>query len=258
MTHFLAAVVVPAETFERGEYYIEEYIMEVMAPYAEEADQRYMEQVVYMDKHECMKEAAGYILASGDDDARKLFQSGLYAHILLATGQYGGQINEDGCLTYLSNPNSFYDWYRFEKNFETIENNHVPIKDALHAMEGAIERNKYYRHAANILASQIAIPEKRGGRHPFGWGIIKREIGLTSEQYWQINDAIAERIMEYEWDVPFLVYILVTPDDWYNGKEYGWFGSSSKTMDSEEWEKTYVEVLQKHREDYLVFLDCHV
>ena len=44
----------------------------------------------------------------------------------------------------------------------------------------------------------------------------------------------------------------------HEGKDFGWFGMSKNKTSPDKWDKDYIKLLLKHKEDYIVTLDCHV
>jgi len=63
------------------------------------------------------------------------------------------------------------------------------------------------------------------------------------------EEQILDKLKDIEFDEGMIIPVYC---------DYGWFGTSMPTQTEEEYIKEYLELLEKHKEDYLVTLDCHV
>jgi hypothetical protein len=62
-----------------------------------------------------------------------------------------------------------------------------------------------------------------------------------------------------ELQAPLSCFALVTPDgEWHERGEMGWFGMVANEKEQDDWEREVADILQKHQEDILVGVDCHI
>ena len=57
---------------------------------------------------------------------------------------------------------------------------------------------------------------------------------------------------------PFLIHTIVADGKGHQAGRYGWFGSFSQEIDENEWKKEYLKLLEEHKDDFMVNLDCHI
>lgn len=76
------------------------------------------------------------------------------------------------------------------------------------------------------------------------------------EQYHQLE----ENMLPVKWlDHKLSCFAIVTPDGaWHQQGQMGWWAVVTNEKDDSEWEKEVMEIIQRHREDILVGVDCHI
>lgn len=272
MTHFMMGVLVPREIFKKGDEAVKGYIEERMAPYSENLE---VEPYIRKTAKEVRKEFRDYKKKHPDEKDIKKW----------AEEWYGGELDSKGNLLSTWNKNSFWDWYRvggrwdgmitdnpqksdsgfnFSGRHETVENNSIPVEKLLEKARKEAEKIREYREAAKLMAESMG-----GFSDPFAFFDLfvgffgDGDRGKVTKEQQKLYDDIVKRFKENLENYHFynryiLGKVLDKDGKIHQGTEYGWFGFSKDTKSQEEWIKEYIELLENHKDCYLVALDCHI
>lgn len=240
MTHFTTIVIVPKKVFDKGRVAVEGYVQSQMEPYQESGagcNPQYCTFKITTKKKDFKKAAKklmdenttdGYFKEHPDVEKKykDLFEAKKYKDLLLEWE--GGETNSEGDLGYYTNENSFYDYYGIEGRWDesVSEEYHVPV--------------------AKVLKEYIK---------------IEKDDKVWQEFYKEVGTTIAKKLKHYDSGVfhnPFLFHKIVADGTVYECEDVGWWGMSSPKMTEEEWKKIYLQLLEAHKDDVMIGLDCHV
>ena len=274
MTHFIVGALVPREIFEKGDKAVKGYIDERMAPYSESLK---VEPYVYLTAKEVGKEFRDYKKKHPGEkrDIRKW-----------AKYWYGEELDDKGNLLSTCNRDSFWDWYRvggrwdgvitdkpqrsddgfnFSTRYETIKNNSVLVEKLLEKVREAQGKIEGYRGTAKLMAGGMeTVFSNQFACYDlwvnfFGHG--KRD-KVTKEQqkfYDEVMERFKKNLGNYHFYNKYILGKVLDRDGkLHEGTKYGWFGFSKDTKSQDVWIKEYIGLLEKHKDCYLVALDCHV
>lgn len=132
---------------------------------------------------------------------------------------YGSDLDEKGNSLSTFNPDSFYDWYEIGGRWD-----------------GELTDKK-------------------------GENTIKIKDLIKKFKEKEDKDKIKKLIKNIEGETEYnryLLYSLIINGEYIKSKEYGWFGMSNDIKSPNKWKKEYLEILEKHKEDFMINLDCHV
>lgn len=274
MTHFIVGALVPREIFKKGDGAVKGYIDERMAPYSESLE---VEPYVYLTAKEVGKEFEAYKKKhpKGERNVREW-----------AKGWYGEELDNKGNLLSTQNRDSFWDWYRiggrwdgaitdnpqrsddgfnFNKRHETLKNNSIPVEELLEKVRGAQEKIKGHMETAKLMAggmetmfsNQFACYDL--WTNFFGNGDRKKVTKEQEKFYDEVMGRFKENLEKYHFYNKYILGKVLDRDGkLHEGTKYGWFGFSKDTKSQDEWIKEYIELLENHKDCYLVALDCHV
>jgi hypothetical protein len=194
----------------------------------------------------------------------------------------GWKLEKDGSINTTWNEESFYDYYRvggrwdgiitsneqktengfnFDSQHETIKNNSILISELLKKAEDKDKEIDIFRKGTEEISEGMS-----GIFNGFGFADLLRNLvrheQLNTEEiefYNKVEKRFEEFIKNYEFYNPFVLSkIIDTKGNIHEGKEFGWFGMSKNKQSPDKWDKDYIKLLSKHKEDYIVTLDCHV
>jgi len=277
MTHFTTIVIVPKKVFDKGRPAVEGYVRSQMEPYQESGagcDPQYCTFKVTTQKKDFKKAAKKLIDENTADgyfkehpEAEKkykdLFEAKRYKDLLLEWE--GGETNSDGDLGYYTNENSFYDYYGIEGRWDekVSEEYHVTVKKVLEEYQ----KRETELQKAHEAKEEICKVLETGGGWNFGYATPFRKFfkgqddKVWQEFYKEVGTTIAKELRQYDSGVfhnPFLFYKIVADGTVYEFDDIGWWGMSKPKMTEAEWKKTYLELLESHKNDVMIGLDCHV
>lgn len=291
MTHFRTIVFVPKETYKAGVAEVEEYIAEQMAPYIETGtgacDRRFQVFEVEHEKKDIVSAAKKIVkdkYVQEDPKLKKLYEALLkekkYLQILQEWG--GGELDLHGNFGHYTNPNSFYDYYRiggrwsglitgkleesddggfnFGREYEDLAKNSIPVKVLL---KGFLKKEKELvpLHTSRDALAKAFEEGDLGYAIPFREFFKDQKSEVWSKLYEDIGKEISKRIREMNWGPfynEFLISKIVAEGKVFEADDVGWWGSSTPKMTRDEWKKVYLKLLEEHKGDYAVSLDCHV
>ena len=287
MTHFVIGVIIPKK-IKQGEA-VEDYIAGLMSPYSEELDiEPYIDKSADEVKKEfeefkkdlresiSKNEVKDYLKEYVEDNKVKKMSVNEWAK-----SYYGQEVDKKGNLLTTYNSDCFWDWYRvggrwdgllteneqrsedgfnFSDEHETISNNMISVKDLL---------KKVKDRQAIIKSMSLAKKEFLDGvdswNGGFGFGDIFRKYlgkekieGKDSKFYDDVVKRVEQFIKDFEFGNGFLLSKLLSADGLLVWKDFGWFGSSKKNQIQKDFVKKYIAVLEKHKDDFVVSLDCHI
>ena len=287
MTHFITGIIIPKEEINRAK----EYIESSMSPYSEELEvSPYIKETkekIKADFEEFKKDLRKQIKENNVPDyLNKYVEDGKVKKITIkdwAEGYYGNEMDEEGNMLTTWNEDSFWDWYRiggrwdgiltdneqssengfnFDDKHETIKNNSIKVSELLKKFKAKQKEIKELRKASKIISNDL-IEEAFFGH--LGFADIFREFfkttDLTKEQgdfYDNIKKRLGEQIKDYEFYNPYSLPKIIVEGQVFGGKDFGWFGTSTDTKEIKDWEKEFEKLLEKHKNDYIINLDCHV
>lgn len=294
MTHFLTAVIVPKGIYNKGEEATTKFIEGLMWPYCEEYEVKpYIEKTKKEIEQEFIewKKELQEKLGKGEkieDYYGKYVADGNIKPITIkewVKTWSGKDMDIYGNVITTWNQNSFWDWYRvggrwdgiitentqssengfnFDAMHETVENNSIQVEVLLNKLKAKIKENEKGKETIQEVINNIKSPF--GG---FGFADIIREFTGKEERadlepkekelYEKIEKRFIETLEKFEVWNPFIIHkILDSKGKLYDGRRYGWFGTSEDKQEPDEWLNIYTKLLEDNKEDYLVTLDCHV
>lgn len=284
-------VIVPKEVMKEGDEEVNAFIDNVMEPYSEE---KQVNPYLDKDKDEVKAEFNGWKRKLNEaikskkplqDYEQKYVENGKIKPITLKEWckSWGGwDLEEDGTIMTTWNNDSFYDYYRVggrwdgvitgneqesdngfngDSQHETVKNNSILISELLTKAETKDKEIDLFRKGAEEISKGM-----NGIFNGFGFADLLRKLvkheTLTKEEdefYKQVEKRFEEFVKNYEFYNPFtLPKIVDTKGNLHEGKDFGWFGMSKNKESPDKWDKDYIKLLSKHKEDYIVTLDCHV
>lgn len=277
MTHFTTIVIVPKKVHKHGRRAVEEYVHTQMAPYQESGagcDPQYCTFEITTKKKD-LKSAAQKVMKENETDGwfkehpdkakkyKELFKEQKYVELL--TDWDGGELNSDGDLGYFTNKNSFYDYYGISPRWSDLvsKEDTVPVQRVL---------DNYTKQEKSLVKTYEAKEEicnvlDNGGGWNFGYAIPFRKFfkgqddSVWQEFYKEVGTTIAKELKTYDGGVfhnPFLFHKIVADGEVYACEDVGWWGMATPKMSEQDWKKIYLELLEKHKDDVMVGLDCHV
>lgn len=282
MTHFLVGVVVPKNVWQKGDSAINAHIDKVMAPYAEEPDPKYLVFKVKYNKKDFAKSAKEILAKVGDDP--ELTKK--YSDLIAAkdyTGVFdswdGGELHQ-GNWGHWTNPDSFYDYYRvggrwdgrvtnnpkesdngfnWGDEHESVSNNSVPIKKLLGAYIARHKELEPMMKARDAVADMVE--KDFSYAKPFREFFKDQDESVWGKLYEDVGKQIAKNIRSYDYGIfanPHMLLKVVSSDGVTEFDNVGWWGMSTPLKSATEYATEYLALLQKHKDDYIVTLDCHV
>lgn len=238
MTHFVCGIIVPKEDVDCAEDYIdntleiysENYEVE---PYVEQTDKEMRDKFKKWeeDMEKKIKERAKL-----EDYEKKYIENGKLKNMTFKEWRnswygYGDEhFDKDGNLLTTSNPNSFFDYYSIGGRWDGL-------------FYGKENPNGYGGELKDNLIS------------------IKDLIGKYKEKDEELRnpkDKVLRALSNEEDYNQFLISIVVADGKVHQSKKYGWWGTYTETEGDKEWKEKYLKLLEEHKDDFMINLDCHV
>lgn len=289
MTHFRTVVFVPRDVYKQGKERIEQFIAEQMAPYIEEGTGCCMPQyLVFQIKHkkkDIAKDAKKLLsekwLTEEPERLKKytaLYKAKKYVEMLNEWD--GSELNEAGDTGHYTNPNSFYDYYsvggrwsgvitgkpknskdgfNFGSEYEDLDTNTVKVSILLKGFKKREKELKPLFVAREEIAK--AVEEDIGYAIPFREFFKDQKQEVWSKLYKDVGLEIGKQLRSMTWGPfynEFLINKIVAEGQVFEADDVGWWGMSRPKMSQDDWKKIYLRLLEKHKDDYAVALDCHV
>ncbi|GAI55280.1 unnamed protein product, partial [marine sediment metagenome] len=183
---------------------------------------------------------------------------------------YGEELDDKGNLLSTFNRDSFWDWYQVGGRWDGAitdkpQNNSIPVEKLLEKARGAQEKIEGHMEAAKLMAGSMETVFSDQFACYDLWtkffGDGKRD-KVTKEQqkfYDEVMGRFKENLGGYHFYNKYIMGKVIDRDGkLHEGRKYGWFGFSKGTKSQDVWIKEYVGLLEKHKDCYLVALDCHV
>lgn len=235
MTHFVCGVIVPNTKIE----FAEEYINEVLEKYSESYE---VEPYIEKTKEELIKEFEGWKKEMSEklSSSAKLknyelryVENGNLMEISLKEwlGSWCGytDFDENGNLISTFNNNSFFDYHRVGGRWSGLfygknEGENEDLKENTIPVKDLIKKYQKKERKINNIKEKI--------------------LRALSDEEPENN--------------PYLIYIVVVGGKIYRARNYGWFGTYNQETDEDKWKKEYLKLLEEHKEDFMINLDCHI
>ena len=291
MTHFVIGVIVPKKIMKEGDDSVRNFIDNLMEPYSESYE---VEPHIEKDKEEIEEEYKEFKKELKEKIKKKEkveeweIKSSKESLKEWVKSYHGYELDEKGNATSTFNKDSFYDWYvvggrwsgilkipendneqllefiedrEENRDDESIKGNSAKISLILNKLKGTKEKVKIMNEGKAQMVSSFD-----SFFSGFGWADILREfVGhekLTKKEdelYKKVETRVKEFIQKFDFDNPYVLGKVLDPEgNIHEGEEYGWFGISNNTISPEVWLDEYLKLLEKHKDDYMVSLDCHV
>lgn len=235
MTHYVCGVIVP-----KGEVdFAESYIDKVMEEYSEEYE---VEPYIDETKEE---------LEKGFEKWKKKFKNKLKNKVKLE--DYEKEFVEVGILKELTLREWCKSWNGHKDSEFDIDGNHLSTSNqkAIYdwysiggRWDGLFYKKDYSNTPDEKLEDNI-IP-------------IKELIEKFGKAEGTTKEKILKSLSDEHKENPYLIYTLVADGKVHQSRKYGWFGTYSEKEGEEDWKKKYLKILDKHKEDFMVNLDCHI
>lgn len=236
MTHFVCGVIVPKNEVE----FARDYIDETLEKYSEEYEvEPYIEQTkkelrIKFEKWKIeMNETLKHPTKKLENYELKYVENGKLKKISIKEwlGSWCDYHNFDknGNLLSTYNKNSFFDYYSIGGRWSGL----FYGKD-----DGESEELEKNMISIKDLIKKYKSKEK--------------DLNDTRKK---IIRALSDKEVEYN---PYSISVIVVDGKIYQEKSYGWFGTSNQKIDEDKWKKDYLKLLEEHKEDFIVNLDCHI
>ena len=73
-----------------------------------------------------------------------------------------------------------------------------------------------------------------------------------------IKEKILRKLSDESKENHYLIHTIVVEGNVHRARSYGWFGTYDEKKKENEWKEEYLKLLENHKNDFMVNLDCHI